>query len=196
MIQIILLAAGLSRRFGGNKLLSDYYGKPLYRYGLDALRSLCQMRSDCSLVTVTRYEEIAQNCAELSVPVCINERSEDGIASSLHLGLEFAPDADYYLCSVADQPELTAELLDRFLTDFLRSGKGLGCVSYKGQSGNPVIFSCRYRSELMALTGDRGGKVILQRHREDCFFWECPPLQDVDTPEDVLLLQKKFQRNS
>ena len=192
MIQMILLAAGLSRRYGGNKLLADYNGLPLYRHGLGALHTLTQQRSDCSLLVVTRYEEIRDCCAQLSVPVCWNDHSELGITSSLHLCLEATPDADFYLCSVADQPELTAELLERFLSAFQASGKGIGCFSHQGRSGNPVIFSRHYRAELMALTGDQGGKIVLHRHPEDCFFWEGPALQDIDHPEDHERLQNNF----
>ena len=40
MTQLILLAAGLSRRFGGNKLLADWKGSPLYTYSLLARAEL------------------------------------------------------------------------------------------------------------------------------------------------------------
>lgn len=192
MIQMILLAAGLSRRFGSNKLLSEWAGLPLYRYSLDALVGLSQRRRDCPLLVVTRYEEIRRRCAQVSVPVCWNEHSERGITSSLHLGLKAAPEADFYLCSVADQPELTTRLLEDFLDGFLSSGKGIGCLSHQGRSGNPVIFSRRYREELLALTGDQGGKLVLRRHPEDCFFWEGPALHDIDRPEDQARLQNIF----
>ncbi len=185
MIQIILLAAGFSRRFGGNKLLTDYNGIPLYRHGLDALHDLTQRRDDCSLTVVTRYEAIASFCREQGIPVIRNDHSELGITSSLHLGLNAAPEADWYLCSVADQPDMSPELLERFLTDVLASGKGLGCLSHHGRSGNPVLFSRLYREELMALTGDQGGKQVLLRHKEDCLFWEGPALRDIDLPEDL-----------
>ncbi len=39
-INIILLAAGFSRRFNGNKLLADFNGKPLYMYAVDEVLSL------------------------------------------------------------------------------------------------------------------------------------------------------------
>ena len=58
MTQLILLAAGLSRRFGGNKLLADWKGNPLYTYSLLALAELAGQRQDCRLTVVTRYEEI------------------------------------------------------------------------------------------------------------------------------------------
>ncbi|MBR5444492.1 MAG: NTP transferase domain-containing protein, partial [Clostridia bacterium] len=38
MIHILYLAAGQSRRYGSNKLLDDWNGKPLYRWGLETIR--------------------------------------------------------------------------------------------------------------------------------------------------------------
>ena len=37
---ILYLAAGSGRRFGSNKLLYNWKGKSLYRYGLDMLADL------------------------------------------------------------------------------------------------------------------------------------------------------------
>ena len=40
MNHLILLAAGSSRRFGGNKLLAPLNGKPLYTWGLRDRKSV------------------------------------------------------------------------------------------------------------------------------------------------------------
>lgn len=185
MIQVILLAAGLSRRFGSsNKLLADWAGQPLYLHTLRALVQLVRDREDCRLTVVTRYEEIAAHARALGAQVCWNSHSERGISSSLHLGLEADPAAEYYLCAVADQPHLTAPLLDAFLDDFLASGRSLGCFSHDGVPGNPVLFHRRYRAELLALRGDVGGRKVLARHPEEVFLWPGPALSDLDTPDD------------
>ena len=184
MTQLILLAAGLSRRFGGNKLLADWKGNPLYTYSLLALSRLAGQRQDCRLTVVTRYEEIQAQALALGARVCWNDHSEEGISSSLRLGLESAPEADFYLCSVADQPDLTADAAGGFLDAFLASGKPLGCVTHQGWPGNPAIFHRRYREELLALRGDVGGRRVLERHWEERFLWPGPALPDLDTPQD------------
>ena len=59
-IHIIYLAAGSSRRFGSNKLLWEYEGRPLYRHGLDRLIEMSSDRDDCTLTVVSRYDEILE----------------------------------------------------------------------------------------------------------------------------------------
>ena len=187
MIQVLLLAAGLSRRFGGNKLLVPWGDKPLYLHTLEALGALVKQDPRCQLAVVTCYPEIAQKARSMGAQVLWNGHSQEGISSSLRLGLEANPEAEYYLCSVADQPGLTLPILQGFLRDFFASGQPLGCLSHQGIPGNPVLFHRRYREELLALRGDVGGRAVLARHPEQLFLWSGPALQDVDTPADYRL---------
>lgn len=63
------------------------------------------------------------------------------------------------------------------------SGKGLGCVSKDGVMGNPCVFASKYMSEIMSLSGDRGGKRILLANTQDLFSMEVPDeteLWDID----------------
>ena len=173
MIHIILLAAGESRRFGGNKLLSEFMGKPLYRHVFDKLTELIKKRSDLDLCVVTQYEEIRKQVCAAGIPVIWNDHSYEGITSSLKLGIACVGEVmerDYYCFFVADQPHMKIDTMDRFFDRFLQSGFSLGCIRYEGHKGNPTIFHVKYREELLALTGDTGGKQVFSRHPEDCFY--------------------------
>ena len=61
-IHAILLAAGNSRRFDGNKLLYPYRGKPMYRHILERISEAAVSESEgCKMgirVLVSQYEEI------------------------------------------------------------------------------------------------------------------------------------------
>lgn len=53
----------------------------------------------------------------------------------------------------------------------------------KRRGGKPVLFKGSYADELLALTGDRGGKAVLKRHWEDVLLVEAElekSLQDLD----------------
>ena len=168
MIHILYLAAGQSRRYGSNKLLDRYNGKPLYRYGLETIRSVVQNRKDGTLTVVTCWQEIADACAEDEIRCILCPDSHLGISYSIRAGIRSCGslDAEDYLCfSVADQPALTQESFARLL-DTASEQPLTACLSCGDQSGNPTLFSAVLADELCALEGDRGGKSVMRRHSE------------------------------
>lgn len=194
-LEIILLAAGNSRRFGGNKLLHILNGQPMYRYGLKCLKDAARMleeenenRDNGEILTikktvVTQYKEIAGQAEQWGFKVLYNKAPERGISSSLKIALEAGKDADAWLFCVADQPWLLPSSVCRLVRGFLTSEKGIACVSCEGQLGNPCIFTRAYEKELMCLEGDVGGKKVIRAHQEDVFFYpvaEKRQLQDID----------------
>lgn len=191
MVNLIYLAAGNSRRFGSNKLLLPIAGKPMYRHGLSILMELQQESAEiCRLVVVTSHEEIRKELCE--EPLCLvwNEKSREGISTSIRCGLDALEkqEPSWYFFFVADQPYLRKETLVGFLRNFFQSGKPIGCISYNGNPGNPVIFSTHFFDELYGLSGDSGGKQIVNRWSEQCFFYEARDsreLMDIDYKEDL-----------
>ena len=195
-VHAIYLAAGFSRRFGTNKLLTLLGDKPMYLHLLERLKQLQQEKKLQSLTVVTQYEEILHELKKRDIQTIKNENSILGISSSLKLGLEAVFNTwnqniqsqekeHYYMFFVADQPFLKKKTIEEFLSAFLKNGKGIGCVSYRGKSGNPVIFHEKYVPELLKLEGDKGGKRILNQHLEDVFAFEVEEdkeLMDIDRP--------------
>lgn len=191
-VHFIFLAAGFSRRFGENKLLYPLLGKPMYLHLLERLQRLQQMNQAQSLVAVTQYEEVLAALQKIGVAAVKNKNSQSGISSSLKLGLEYArrthnrEKENFYMFFVADQPYLTEKTIREFLSAFLKSSRGIGCVCRQGVSGNPVIFHEKYVPELQSLEGDKGGKQVLKKHPEDVFFYEVEAekeLMDIDSKE-------------
>lgn len=207
-IAMIMLAAGNSRRFGGNKLLYEIDGMPMYRHILDQLleaeneienklgkkteSDYVEIEADikldsvknvrCNITVVTQYEAIAETAREKQIQVLRNRYPEKGISSSIQIGLKANLDADAALFTVSDQPWLTKETICRLTDVFLNSKKGIACVSYQGKLGNPCIFGKQYFDELLALEGDKGGKKIIMRHLEDTQIYE---VEDVRELEDI-----------
>lgn len=169
---IALLAAGDSRRFGSNKLMSSINGKPLYCWLAGQLAQLPK-HLFVRKILVTQYEEIAADLGQQGYVIVRNTQSTRGISHSIQLALENLPDeADAVCFAVCDQPWLEGATIEAFLRAWQTSKKGIGCLSYRGQTGNPVVFSRKYFPELLSLTGDVGGKKVLKRHLEDVFFFE------------------------
>lgn len=188
-IHCILLAAGLSRRFGSNKLLAPLDGKPLYRHTLDKLTALrAAAPEQYRLYLVSRWPEVLKAALEADWAVLDHPHSERGISSSLQLGLqaalEQAEPEDRFAFFVCDQPYLQRNTIRAFLEGFAASGKGLGCLCADGIPGNPAVFSSRYVPELLALTGDTGGRRVLRAHPEDVYLHsaQTKELWDLDRP--------------
>ena len=61
-------------------------------------------------------------------------------------------------------------------------------VEYKGNLGNPTIFSRKYKDELLNLKGDVGGKFVMKKHLEDLeklLITDKLELMDIDTREEL-----------
>ena len=182
-IAMIMLAAGNSRRFGGNKLLYEVDGMPMYLHALEQLRkakeSLQEDLTELKITVVTQYEEIAKTAQAQGIQVLFNPHPELGISSSIKIGLNANTDADAQLFTVSDQPWLSW----RTICEFQNSEKGIACVSYQGKTGNPCIFRKKYYEELSKLEGDRGGKKVIMKHPEDTQIIEVSDereLEDID----------------
>lgn len=202
-IHAILLAAGNSRRFDGNKLLYPYRGKPMYRHILERISEASEAVSESNgwqmgtRVLISQYEEILKDGSEEGYLCLKNTKSEQGISRSIRMGIEAVEESESYepgdgiLFSVCDQPKLTLETLKRLMESFASSGKGICAVAAAGDEakmGNPVIFSDRYWGELKCLMKDQGGKVVVKKHLEDTVSVPAgdeAELQDIDCRADL-----------
>lgn len=188
----IYLASGYSRRYGSNKLLTEFRGLPLYRYTLNHLLTL-QKEYPLDITVVTQYREILGELATEEVITEENTEAQEGQAASIRIGVrsvlkkrKTAPD-DYFLFFVADQPYLKKETIAGFL-ESLKSSRPLISMMRRGEKkGHPAAFSVSLAKELCELCGDVGGRGIVKRHWEQCLFFtdiEPEELKDIDRPED------------
>lgn len=182
-IVLILLAAGDSRRFCGNKLLTEVQGKPMYRHLVDQIDTFAADVFYRKLV-VSQYEEILSDLKDRGYEPVENHESTLGISHSIQLGLMRMDGREDGICfAVCDQPYLKGRTVKMLVESFCESGKGIGCVSFRGRDGNPVVFSRKYEPALFHLTGDVGGKKVMRQFPEDTFRLEVEEekeLEDID----------------
>lgn len=86
-VTAVLMASGFGRRYGGNKLLDDLNGRPLYRHALD---HIVQALGRDALIVVTQYEEIFRQAREMGLRAVMNDQAAEGISASIRLGTERA----------------------------------------------------------------------------------------------------------
>ncbi len=175
----IILAAGLSRRMGENKLLLPFLGKPLLRHVLD----LALLLPLASVVLVTTKETAARVHIPSEVRLVHNPCPEQGQSLSIRLALQHS-DADGYLFFPADQPLLDADTAMAVLAQ--ANPRCIVVPAHGGVPGSPAFFPAGFKEELMALRGDAGGRGVRERHPEACLYAEvgnASVLRDIDTPE-------------
>jgi len=183
LISGILLAAGLSSRFGRQKLLEPWRGEALVRR---AARSFLEAGLAPVIAVVSGDRHLADALAGLPVTIETNPQPERGINTSIRIGVGALPRATTAaLIGVADQPLLTAEAILKLVQAF-EPGKIVG-PRYGDHGGNPVIFDRRFFPELMRLMeADRGGQVVVAAHPEAVIEVELPVSMgtDIDSPDD------------
>ena len=189
MTHLIYLAAGASRRFGADKLLADYNGKPLFLHGLQTLAAACAGRSDADLTVVTNTPAIAEAARNLGARAVPSAQSLQGQSYSIRAGLDAVGPLeaeDFLLFAVADQPRLRGGTVRRFL-DLARPGTWAATAACGDRVGNPGLFCAALVPALQDLQGDRGGRAVLNRYPERLLRVECEPeeLRDIETPADL-----------
>ena len=105
------------------------------------------------------------------IKVIKNNNSEFGISQSIKLGVSNSSNS-VYMFIVCDQPYIKKETIDKFINQFTKSEKNLGCVSNNNVLLNPTIFTRKYKQKLLNLSGDKGGKKIILDNLDDLFTFE------------------------
>jgi molybdenum cofactor cytidylyltransferase len=193
----VLMASGFSRRFGGNKLLAPFRGKPLARHTLDLV---------CGLDCFTRIFFVAAEDPVLALAgggserliLIRNEHPGRGQRESIRLGLAAVsaegggPETEYYMFFPCDQPLLDAATVRRIAA--ARSPGRIIQPCFRGEPGNPVLFSGFFRDALRGLAPGERGRDLIRRHPERLirleiaspgFPFSDSPLADVDDPQTL-----------
>jgi molybdenum cofactor cytidylyltransferase len=85
--------------------------------------------------------------------------------------------------------KLTSDIINKIIHTYKGNKKGIIVPLYDGKRGNPVLFSVKYREQLLSLEGDIGGRKIIQNEMENvCFenIYDKAAGLDIDTWEEYL----------
>ena len=182
----LVLAAGLSRRMGSNKLLADAGGKPLIRRTVENL--LAGPARPVIVVLGNAAEAVRTALEGLPVTFATATDFESGLSASLRAGLATLPDdADAFFVCLGDMPRVTAAHLESLLAAFdPEEGRAICVPEFQGKRGNPILWARAFISDMMKLTGDEGARRLLATHADAIApvpMKDDAVLADVDTPE-------------
>lgn len=182
-IGCVIMASGLGRRFGSNKLLADFGDEPMICRILDATEGIFRRR-----VVVTRYEEIARLCRKRNISVVLHSLSNRN--DTVRLGLQGMEEMDRCLFAPADQPLLRRETVAA-LALVSKGSPYCWRLSCEGVPGSPAVFPKWAFEELKTLPQGKGGGILLKKYPErlrTVNIRDRYELQDVDRPEDLVEL--------
>lgn len=182
-----MLAAGASNRLGRPKQLLPYKGTTLLKHAVQL--AVDAVLNPIVIVMGANEGLLTKEIKESQATIVINNVWEEGMASSIRIGLqkmlELEPGISKVIMMVCDQPYVTVQLLQDLIAKHTETGKPVIASNYKNNVGTPALFDATVFNELMQLKGDSGAKKILNNHPEWVAAIEFPLGEiDIDTEED------------
>ena len=186
-IGCVIMASGLGRRFGGNKLMADFHGEPLICRILDATEGVFSQR-----VVVTRHEAVARLCETRGIPYVLHDLPHRN--DTVRLGLEAMQGVERCMFATADQPLLRQDTIAALALASANAPDVMWRTACEGTPGSPVIFPQWAFAALRNLPEGKGGGVLIKKYPErlrTVNVRDMYELKDVDSPEDLQALLER-----
>lgn len=191
MVSAILLAAGESKRMGEqDKLFLMYEGKWIINHTMQNLWA-CK-KSELIIVMSNNDNNLLDGESSEEIRVVVNPHFKKGMTTSIQAGVKAAKESNNgYMICLADQPLMQKkdydEIINRFELIYAHDKDCIIIPTYRGQKGNPVIFSSSYRQTILDHQHMEGCKEIVKANKQHVYVVAMDSdrvLRDVDTPED------------
>ncbi len=193
MVSAVILAAGSARRMGEQKLLLPVRGKAVLKWVLESV-----LASEIAEVVC-----VVPNLVLLPPQMAIrnpkllwlaNLAANAGQSTSVIAGLwAVDPASEGALFVVGDQPMVRAELINALVERFEKTTALIVAPGYNGETRNPVLFRRELFPELLELSGDKGGRGLIEKYRErtEIVEWHDElSFMDLDRREDYERLKE------
>lgn len=193
---VIVLAAGSASRFGSAKQLLHFGNKTLLQHVID--EAVNAGAEPVIVVTGANAEDISKNIDQAHVKIVLNERWQEGMASSIAAGVRaaiaYSNGIEKMIIVVCDQPFVSSSLFKQLYQTGEESIQHIVACAYAGTIGTPVLFTQKYFDALLNLSGDEGAKKILLSNKDDVATVDFPQGNiDIDTQKDYDGLLNKQQ---
>lgn len=136
-----------------------------------------------------------QSINDLELQITLSSKARYGMSMSLRSGIaSISKEVDGVMILLADMPEINKHEIN-MLIDAFELGK-IVIAGSNGSQGNPVILPKNLFYELMQISGDKGARDIINKHRKDSILVDMlgnKALLDIDTEEDWLKWQNKIR---
>jgi molybdenum cofactor cytidylyltransferase len=184
-IGCVVMASGLSKRFGKNKLLESLSGKLVAQYAVDNALS-CDFDKRLLLTRIPQVKEQFES----QLPCILHDKPTRNEA--IKLAVENMPDVDGIMFIQADQPLVSSDSINNLIFAFRQNPTLSLRLAYGDKQAAPTVFPKRLFESLLTLPPHRGGNYIFLNGETPQLIFaerECE-LFDIDTPEDLQTIEK------
>ena len=169
-ISCLVLAAGLSSRMTiGNKLLLKVKSITIIE---KTIKNLFNSNID-NFFIILGYQSnlLSKVLKSFKIPLIINDSYKEGISSSIKIGISRVDDkSNGVMICLADMPKITSKtyniLIENFKKFYDSSTPLIILPQYNGKTGNPVILSNHFFSQLNEISGDIGAKYLIKKNKK------------------------------
>jgi molybdenum cofactor cytidylyltransferase len=188
MIQGILLAAGIGRRFqdeipNQDKLLMTLpNNKTVLAQSAYILTQVLP-----NSIAVVQPNQIARKeiLQDLGLTVIESLDAKNGMGHAIADAVNQTRRAEGWLITLADMPWIDSQLILQLSTNIIEPNS-IAAPKYKDRRGQPVAFGSAWFNELSNLKGDVGARGILRNNKINWVNWSDDSIhRDVDMPADL-----------
>ncbi len=194
-IAAVILAAGVSRRLGYNKLTVKVDGESVLRRSVKPF-----LRADIGevfLVTGHDRESVEQEMRGLPVRLIHNPQYLRGMSTSVAVTLPFLGSVDGVLFHLGDKPFVQAGTISAIIAKFLQDPSRIIVPLFRGERGHPILFNGLFlQGTAGILKGDVGLREVIEKHKRDVVSIEGDEgtVFDIDTVSQIDCLRERGYR--
>ena len=191
MISAIVLAAGQSKRMGGdNKLIKKYNKKYLINHIIGTL-----IKSKVNkIIVVLGFQKIKVRKITVKnkkINFIFNKNYKSGMAGSIKAGLKrISKRSIGFLIVQADMPLISKKIINSLCYAIKNNNKEIVAPIYKRNMGNPIGFKSSMTKILNKTKGDSGAKKMINRNKKNLSLIKVNSksiFKDFNTQGDFLL---------
>lgn len=191
-IVTLILAAGSSTRMGEPKQLLPYKNTTLLGWTIQNALKLNTHKTFC--VLGANAMQIRSSIQNKKIEIIENKEYREGLSSSIVIGVTTIKNIniDGVLIMLADQPKISAVILEKLTATFKRNKNRIVAANYGHKIGVPAIFPRSKFNLLLQLKGDKGAGDVIKNNAIPVDI-NHEYLADIDTAEqyETLLATEK-----
>jgi molybdenum cofactor cytidylyltransferase len=190
MISLVVLAAGMSTRFGENKMLYPIDDEPMVRRVVNT--ALSSSVDEVVVVVGFEAEKVKEVLKGLRCRIVENpDYAIGGQSSSVKCGVRHINEkADAVIILPGDVAFIDATVINKVVEEYRRRKAKIIVAAHRGKPGHPILFDRSLIPEI--LTIDEAGyglKAVVNRHKAEVVYVEA------NTPNVLLDIDRKADLN-